>query len=573
MLRATLFIVVCSARNRMRRRLRRLKEPRYIIGAVVGAAYLFVTLVLRRRAFDVRRGTRLSTQAGAAAAAAFWGVAPPLASALLAVTAVASWLFPVGSTLLDFTRAETVFLFPAPATRRQLVGYRLVRSQLSSVIGALIVAVAYPTGSILTRLQGLIGVWLLLMTSHAYFTGVTLARARLLRGGGSRLFVWPALALPMLTVGGVVFSLLTAVPRMETAGGVLDGIRRVAVHEPVRSLLWPFSLPVGPLLARSGGEFLRALAGALVAYVATVAWLLWADAESPDAADAAAHGRLDQASDRTTPSATARLTPWRLASEGAPAWALAWKSAVQTTRSVDRRVFWGALLVFTWIAAASLFVTRARGLVDLAGLGATWGGAFALLMLPQMIRADLRQDLAHLDLLKTWPLSGATLIRGQILWPIASVTAIAWALALLSMLLSTTVASLLPATGRPAVWLTIFIVIPAVVTAQYTVHNAIAVLFPGWIAIGPSRPRGVDAVGQRLVLLAANWICLVAALLPGALVTSGLWFALGSRAGFWILPVGALVAVALVAGEVWLATAALGHAYERMDLTSVDLPD
>mgnify|MGYP003575879698 FL=1 len=41
MLMATLYIMWCSGKNRMRRRVRRLREPRYLIGALVGAAYLF----------------------------------------------------------------------------------------------------------------------------------------------------------------------------------------------------------------------------------------------------------------------------------------------------------------------------------------------------------------------------------------------------------------------------------------------------------------------------------------------------------------------------------------------------
>ena len=53
MVLATLYIMWCSAKNRMRRRLRRLREPRYLIGAVVGAGYLFFALYGRtRRARD-----------------------------------------------------------------------------------------------------------------------------------------------------------------------------------------------------------------------------------------------------------------------------------------------------------------------------------------------------------------------------------------------------------------------------------------------------------------------------------------------------------------------------------------
>ncbi len=41
MLSASLYIIVCSAKNRLLVRLRRLREPRYLIGAIAGAAYFY----------------------------------------------------------------------------------------------------------------------------------------------------------------------------------------------------------------------------------------------------------------------------------------------------------------------------------------------------------------------------------------------------------------------------------------------------------------------------------------------------------------------------------------------------
>ena len=49
MVLATVYIMWCSARNRLSRRLRRLREPRYLIGAFVGVAYLFFALYGRTR--------------------------------------------------------------------------------------------------------------------------------------------------------------------------------------------------------------------------------------------------------------------------------------------------------------------------------------------------------------------------------------------------------------------------------------------------------------------------------------------------------------------------------------------
>ena len=49
MFSASLYIIVCSARNRLRVRLRRLREPRYLVGAVVGAVYIYFSFFARFR--------------------------------------------------------------------------------------------------------------------------------------------------------------------------------------------------------------------------------------------------------------------------------------------------------------------------------------------------------------------------------------------------------------------------------------------------------------------------------------------------------------------------------------------
>src|SRR5258706_16468635 len=92
---------------------------------------------------------------------------------LLLAGATASWAMPIQSGLLEFTRAETQFLFPAPVTRRQLFIHRLLRSQIAVLFAACIMAVLYPGTSIANRLRTALGIWIFLMTCHVYFTGVT----------------------------------------------------------------------------------------------------------------------------------------------------------------------------------------------------------------------------------------------------------------------------------------------------------------------------------------------------------------------------------------------------------------
>ena len=104
------------------------------------------------------------------------------------------------------------------------------------------------------------------------------------------------------------------------------------------------------------------------------------------------------------------------------------------------------------------------------------------------------------------------------------------------------------------------------VFAQLTIHNAVALAFPAWVPLGNQRPRGLDAMGQRLIMLGGTWLLLVLAALPGAVAGGIVWFALalfiGSAA---LVPAAAVVCASILAMEVLLATEALGPAYQRLD--------
>jgi hypothetical protein len=115
------------------------------------------------------------------------------------------------------------------------------------------------------------------------------------------------------------------------------------------------------------------------------------------------------------------------------------------------------------------------------------------------------------------------------------------------------------------------ILAPAMVFSQLTIHNAVALVFPAWVPLGNQRPRGLDAMGQRLIMLGGTWLLLTISLLPGAIAGSIVWFALRSflGAGAALVP-AALVCAVIVAMEVLLATEAIGPAYERLDAMAVE---
>src|SRR5262245_51533380 len=112
MLGATVYIVVCSAKNRTRRWLRRVREPRYLIGAVAGIAYFSLVLFGRGRATR-DSSTRRRSREVSALMPALGPLGPALGGLGLALMAGLSWALPMASSLFEFTDAETAFLMPA----------------------------------------------------------------------------------------------------------------------------------------------------------------------------------------------------------------------------------------------------------------------------------------------------------------------------------------------------------------------------------------------------------------------------------------------------------------------------
>jgi hypothetical protein len=560
-------------------RLRRLREPRYLIGAVVGVAYLYVSF------FGRLRGGRSTAERNAAARArrrsapnltavpGFLAAAPAVTGiALLAVAAI-SWLAPFDSGLLDFSEAEVQFLFPAPVSRRELLLHRMLRSQLGILFAVVVFGITVPSLSGVERLWLGAALWVLFVTGKLYFTGVSLTRARMrVTTARERLLAWlpPAVA---LTAAALVAAVLTRAFFASPPSGMSGAfalVGDVAGQPLLRIVLWPFMALTRPVFATSIGAYLTGLAGSVAVLAAVVAWVLKSDEAFHDAADEAARRRGRQAQGRQAVSYRARTTSgWVLAPAGRPEGAFAWKAAMQTLRVVDKR---GALRMAVVLFALTLVATSAGREGPAATLGAfsTVAALFAILMAPQVLRIDIRQDLQHLELLKTWPVKGSVVVRGELVWPGLLITVVAWAMIAVATTMSGTVLPRVSAGWRLSIGIAVAVVAPALVFAQLTVHNAVAIIFPAWVPLGNQRPRGLDAMGQRLIMLGATWLFLAVMALPGVIAGGIVWFALGRFLGPAALVAAAAVCGATIAVEVLAGTEALGPAYDRMDAMAVE---
>jgi ABC-2 type transport system permease protein len=404
MIRASLYIILCSARNRIRLRLRRLKEPRYLFGTIAAAAYLYFTIFARL----FGRGTRIQGRRRASPPAPvsfemLSAAGPTIVGLVLLIMMVAGWLFPADAGLLDFSAAETQILFPAPVSRRALIVHRLMRSQLGLLFAAIVPALFFSSASGLSRARFALSMWVIFATMRVHFTGISLARASLaLPGADVRRRQWGALAVVLAAlaiVGHAVWRSFAGQP-LTGAGDAAERIGEVGATGAAHWILWPFMALARPLFAPWPGPYLLALTAAAAVLALNVVWVLSSDASFQEAA-AQAEDRRAEVKLHSRPVVRARTPGWRLAPKGRPETVFAWKSAMQLLRSTTGAAVARYIIPLAGVTIAATSglaaATRATGVATIGGLVALAVAAFTIVLGPQLVRSDLREDLLHLD--------------------------------------------------------------------------------------------------------------------------------------------------------------------------------
>jgi ABC-2 type transport system permease protein len=570
---ALLYLTFCTFKNRMRVRLRRLRNPRYAAGLVVGVAYLYLAF-FRRRA-------RVVGAAGAMALLHRFQQPLELFAALALLLFVALvWVWPTRSRpALAFTRADVQLLFPAPLTRRQLVRYKILSSQVGAFIGSALLTVFFRPTTVSGGWIFFLGISLIIAVLNLHLTGISLSRESLAvhgRAGIAR--QW----LPVTLVTGAVLVLaatlvsdwrvLSSLP----AEGVVRELMRLGRSGAAGVVLWPFRALVALPLAPSGGAFLRALPAVVAILVLNYLWVMRCDAAFEEASAELAEkiARRRRGSGAGLPRAGKGVSaPFPLSLEGRPEGAVLWKNLILLGRYVSIRTLLRVVLV---LGVFSMFVL-ARGRAGGSLLSVIVPGCLALaagtiLFGPQMLRNDLRQDLSQLGVLKTWPVRGAALVRGEVLAPATVLSVAVWLMIAGAALFSSRASFLkdVPAPTRLSYAFASALLAPGLILVQLLAHNALALMFPAWVAVGRSRARGVDVMGQRMLLMAGMLVALALAALPAALAAGVVGYLLYSITGIMMVFPAAAVASVVLLAEGAIATEVLGTLLERTDVTAVE---
>ena len=566
MTHAFLYLTACSLKNRLWRRLRRLREPRYLAGLVVGLLYLY-WFVVRNQMRAPRRGRTDLTWLTSFAPDIVVGGA-----VLLWVVAVLVWLWPFATRTWTFTAAEVQFFFTAPLTRRQLLNYKLLRSQVGLLFSVLIASLF--TGAARAAVAGrwslLLGGWLLFAAIFLHVLGANLTKSSF-RSPASRVpwLAWASATL-MIVVSGLLCGTYLVHARALVSRPLNDAIFGIVELGRVGAAsfaLWPFRAVLAPIFAETPLAFARALGPALVVLVLNYVWVLWSDANLEDAASAA---EQRQAQGRSAPAPVVRPAPFSLAARGRVETAILWKNTILLGRYVSLRLV--VRVSIPVVVMAVVFGLNSKG-GSLAPL-LLMLTVFATVVGPFMIRNDLRHDLQRLSVLKTWPISGRELLVGELLAPTFLLSAIVWFLLAVTLALSPAWKDgPIDAVGRAALLVSVGLLAPMLIAGQVIIQNAAVVLFPGWIATGGARARGIEAMGQNMLMFAGTLLALAIGVLPASAIAGGLGYVLYLFLGWpGLLPATMLLASILVV-EAGLVVMWLGRVLERTDPAQVEIAE
>lgn len=578
MIAALAYLQYHSVKNRLVQQVKRLKQPKYLIGAVVGAAYFYFYFFR----FLFAPPARLNGE-------------PPLplpvdpllyesigALVLFGVVFLA-WVLPRERAALAFTETEVAFLFPAPISRRGLIHFKLLRSQLSILFMVLFFTLLSTrfgrSGHGWYRAAGW---WVILFTLNLHFMGASFALTRLMNRG---LPNWKRrvalLGLVLIAAVGVVVWAAQSIPELrpadlanlETLG---DYFRQLLVSGPLPYLLYPFRLVVRPYFAADGFSLLLALAPAVGLLALHYVWVLRADVAFEEASveasrrlaetiTAARAGKLRASGGKPK----SKRDPFILRPAGAASVALLWKNLISAGSAFNTRTVILLGIVVVTVGLALRGTAANSNWVGILGSFAGLAIAWMLFIGPQILRQDLRQDLANADLLKSFPLRGWQVVAGEILAPAVILTAINWLLLLLAVICASTVAldhialPLLLGIGLGAA-----MVLPVLNLVSLLIPNAAALLFPGWFQAGRHGPAGIEATGQRIIFALGQLLAYLISLVPAGGIFLLVFFPGRTFLGDAIAVVLASGGAALVlAAEVAAGVLLLGRLFERFDLS------
>jgi ABC-2 type transport system permease protein len=553
-----------ATRNRIVSRLKRLRDPRYLVGAVAGLAYLWFAFFRNTRGMPAKR-----------AMAATGDLLVDGLGLVILVMMILAWALPSDRGGLQFSEAEIATLFPAPLRRRDLLLYKIIRMQPQALISSLFFFILG------WRQSFVIGVWAAISVLGIYFMLVNLGRARLKQmhvGFIARLLI------AMTIVGALGWFGLSKVERLPSRfnrrdpSAAVRAVDKAFRESGVSAVLFVPRLFATAALAPTPARMAASVGGLFILgglFFVLAARLNISFEEASIAASARRAARLEKLRARQGGKMQVsyrRLGPlFKLGETGPAEIAIVWKNVIALMRTGFGIVVMmlvlsaGMIGIALWAREESSYMVIGTLFLFMAGFFPLTGS--------QLFANDLRLDLARSEILKSYPLTGHRLVAAEIAAPLAVITALDVLFCVcgsIFMRLAGTNEKELQFFGTPQFIISMLILVLPVCAILLLIRNAMPLYFPAWSMRPADEPRSFVTVGQKIVVLFANLFALLIALIPAGIVFApSLWIAVKFFRGSPIfMAVAAVPAAMVIVAEVWLGVRMLGARFDAMDVSN-----
>jgi ABC-2 type transport system permease protein len=564
------YLIGRTVRNRLASQARRIRSPRYALAFLFGLAYFGFVIFGRQ----FREGVQINPLYGASGEA--------LAPLFVLMLVISGWLLSADGAALAFSQAEVSMLFTAPVTRRALIVYKLARAQIAILISALLMVLVFGRGSHdIPHFMSVLSFWVMFSTINLHSLGAALVRARVAEATAASerqrriarvlgVFISIPIALaflgPMMTdrrFGGD-----------DATGGFFAGIVEVLSSPAAEVILTPFRFVAAPTFATTASQWITAFLPAVAIALLHLWWVMKADTRFEEAAAAASERRARQIEamrsrrGATVLESKAAVRTISLGSRGHPIMAIIWKNTLALMRVVQlSQLIMPVIMSFIISAAARRSVPDMPQSIAVAALFL----ALTLALLGGLtVRNDLRSDMLHLPLLKSVPLSGRQMVLAQVLsgaLPLAALQMLLVVVAAIAVSMSSYPVAL-PGLMRTGAFIAAPFMLLAFNMCVFTMLNATAILFPGWVRLGPGGGGGIELMGQAMLMVLGVFLSVGILAIPPV-------FGIGLILDFISTPTVMNIALALIMGAVVLALetygiiALLGRSFERAEPTHI----
>jgi hypothetical protein len=542
-------------------KIRRLKQPKYIVPALIGSAYF--ALVFGPRLLLSGAVNREITSTFIQFIAAGLGF-------LYAM----NWAFYVPESGLGFSRNEADILFSAPLTTRGLLFYNVMKTMPKTLFTSLIFSVVIRMNVQLPQLH-LVFITLFLvfnfLVSHNILGSFLFEKLRV------RAYRWSLSGFTSLILILIAFFSVGILAESDLGSGIKQLLIVIPDHETCRILMWPFTLVAHALAAES---VTSALPAWIFLFIGNGVFFILAtgfkqiNEEKTYRKIARREKRLARRSRSVRPgkkSVEVKNGRHWFPPPGAAMRAIYWKNSVTLLRGPTFKIFSGVVLAGLIVWGVLLFMNP--GAAQLIGSILLVFGLIFPFMGPGLFRADFRSELGNLELLKTLPLSSRKLMFSQIL--IASaVTAFFQVIFLTVGVFSLYVRGPMQVESPSLLlWLyaCVLVVAPVFTLSCVVVENCLIIWLPAWFYFGGRRVKGVAGMGKGMFSLFIRTLCIsLIILVPASISVIGGGF-LYVIIGVAAIPLAGLVAALLVVAELIVFGGFFASFIDRLEPGSSEL--